>query len=344
MLKYKVFVGPDMDGRTLRSIVQSELKMSRRLVRSLAQTDGVFLNGQPAHLTLRAQQGDEINVMLPQEVSDLEPESMPLDIRYEDDEILVVNKPPGVLSHPTARERTGSLLAGVRGYLGVKFAPHLIHRLDRNTSGLIMVAKHAHAHHLFDMALRSGSVHRVYAALCWHRTDSILERSTQASQLQFGVWQSVDVPIAQDPDRPSKRVVGAGGQDALTLYRCVDQCAELALVQVVLKTGRTHQIRLHLASQGLPIAGDLDYGGNRDGANNGTFDGAAGFTPDGIHRQALHAIQLAWAHPVTHQVHVASAKPPEDMQSTWLQQGGRPKVWDQFVSDRDALQQVDMMD
>lgn len=359
---YRISIGPEQAGRMIKNILLSDLRMSRRLVRHLAQTQNVFRNHESVFLTQRAHLGDEIYVMLPNEDSSVAPEPMKLDIRYEDTEFLVVNKPPGVLTHPTAREKTGSLLAGIRAHLGVHMVPHCVHRLDRDTSGLVIFAKHAHAHQLLDLAMRAGQVHRVYNALATGFGPSSQENLAGAldgmslhEETRAGAWHSIDLPIAQDPDKPSRRLIDESGQRAVTQYRLVEVANGIGLLQIVLETGRTHQIRLHLASIGHPLLGERDYtaipvvqGTCRDTGDNKTSDirtnsGCRESLGPEMVRQALHAAQIGWRHPVTGVFQLVTAEPPQDIKDAWTKHQGSPDIWTKLVRDQSGLQRVELL-
>lgn len=358
-LTYRLAVGTAEDGREIRNLLRSKLWMSTRLLRQLPGQPAVYRNGIACKLNERAAKGDIIKVMLPAETSEVVPVAMSLDISYEDEEIVVVNKPAGMLTHPTARERLGSIQSGLRAYLEPQGRiPHCIHRLDRDTSGLVMFAKHAHPHHLFDEALRRGHVHRVYVALA-RVTGPYLDAARPSEDHRDPVdspsqhvagetWQTVDLPIAQHPDKPSRRVIASDGQRARTHFRVVKRQGNVALLQLVLETGRTHQIRLHMAAIGLPLVGDADYGAavDRDAAPDVGGSGSPDASRDHaavrltLHRQALHAAQLGWRHPVTSEVHWASAPPPADMRAVWRRLGGTDSDWTGLLSDTSALHRV----
>lgn len=335
-LEYELTIAAEDAGKPLRSVLQTELRASQRLIRQLIQTGGVLKNGKPARLKDPVETGDQISVRLPDEVSYVEPEPMDLDIRYEDDEILVINKPARVLTHPSSKEKQGSLLAGVRYYLGEGFTPHSVHRLDRDTSGLIMFAKHAHAHHLFDLALQHGHLHRVYWAWVWSGDSRPLDGPSP--------WECIDLPIAVDPAHPSRRVVSNDGQRAVTHYRIlarqpVKGDVAIEWVQLVLETGRTHQIRLHMASIGKPLVGERVYGGGYSRVPLPvTVDAVAAeaWVRSAIQRQALHAAMLAWKHPVTGAEHVARAEPPEDIRRLWTEIGGDDAAFTRMLESSDA--------
>ena len=340
-------------GRTIKSILLSDVLMSRRLVRQLAHTGQVLRNGEAVYLTQRTVEGDEISVMLPTEESNVLPETMPLEPLYEDSEIIVVNKSPGILTHPTARERNGSLLAGVRAGLPQGMIPHCVHRLDRDTSGLVMFAKHSHAHQLFDRSLRNSGLHRVYVAI---------SQTLSGFHYKENVWHTIDLPIAQDPEHPSKRIISLGGQRALTHFRIVRLAQDATLSQVVLETGRTHQIRLHMATIGLPLVGDKDYGheasrGVRDAdqhqRNHATLWGHLQPSEDPSERpesdlfqptrQMLHAMHLGWVHPVSQKFQLASVIPPLDMRHLWQYRGGDDQIWIELLKDSSAWLPIEML-
>lgn len=325
-LRYHIVVDERLAGRTIKGILQGELKLSTRLLRNVNLRNQITKNGSNVYLNQKVILGDEIYVMLPSEESEVDPESMEVDIRYEDEEVLVVNKPPGYLTHPTAKERSGSILAGVAGYLKPEgLVPHSVHRLDRDTSGLLMFAKHAHSHHLFDLALRAGELHRTYCAIVLHQ--DAFEVPT------VGTWATIDLPIAQDESKPARRVISATGQRAITHYRIVGQTKEASLVQIVLETGRTHQIRLHFSAVGMPLIGDKVYGSRLGGQRlHGDSTSWTNFP-----RQALHAHQLGWRHTVTKETKRVQAEPPGDMQGLWCDLGGDEAAWKHMLDDNSSL-------
>jgi len=311
-----------MAQRMIHRILQADFKLSKSLLRQLVRTEGIRRNGKSCYLTERVIEGDIIIIMLPSETSEVQPEEMVLEVLYEDEQIIVVNKESGVLVHPTARERSGSLLAGVAERIRAQgLVPHAVHRLDRNTTGVVLVAKHAHAHHLFDVALRDNKMHRVYVAL----VALSAELDSDSANHDDG-WHIVELPIAQNPDKPSKRIISSVmGQRAVTHYRIVDRAKDVGLVQVVLETGRTHQIRLHMASLGMGLLGDPDYG----------QPALAPILPP--NRQALHALKLGWQHPVTRESRHATARVPQDIRDTWRNVGGSDTIWTALEIDEEAL-------
>ncbi|QQE76805.1 RluA family pseudouridine synthase [Alicyclobacillus sp. SO9] len=322
-------ITPGENGRVLRNLLQSKYKMSRRLLRQLVQQDGIQRKKETVFLNQHVNEGDIILVTLPNESSSLEMKQMDLDIRYEDAEILIVNKSAGVLSHPTAWEREDSVLSGLLHYLSPEERiPHCVHRLDRETSGLVMFAKHAHYHHVFDYALQHGLMHRSYTALV-HVSEA---QKSSFTDDDWGKWRTIRLPIAINRNQPSRRVISMDGQASVTHYRPIIIRNNVALVELRLETGRTHQIRLHLASIGLPIIGDPHYdwsycmlpGGQERARDSNEFAELSQL----IGRQALHAFRLTWTHPVTNVTVSASAAPPTDFRFVARSQGITDNEWD----------------
>ncbi len=316
-VSYEIPVDAELTGLSVRSIVQRHLHLSRRMLRQLVASNSIRKNHEVAYLRSTAHVGDIIYVMLPREQTELEPEAVLLDVRYEDHEVLIVNKPAGMLTHPTAREREGSLLQAAYARVAPS-VPHCVHRLDRETSGLVMLAKHGHFHHLFDEALRKGHIHRVYCAFIHLEEDEGAFASED--------WETIDLPIAQDPNAPSRRIISATGQRAVTHYRLLAAESGIGVALVVLETGRTHQIRLHFAAIGQPLVGDPVYGTRISRSRNAPFHSptrnTTGSATNTLIRQALHALGMWFLHPVTGEEHKVFAEIPEDMLDEWSRVGG----------------------
>jgi 23S rRNA pseudouridine1911/1915/1917 synthase len=253
------------------------------------------VNALPARAAQRLRSGDTVALEVPPPSTGgpLAAEPVPLVIVHRDADLLVVDKPAGLVVHPGAGVRSGTLAHGLL-HLDPRIAgvggadrPGIVHRLDKDTSGLLVVARTARAHRALVEAMRRREVHRVYLALVWGdpRADS----------------DTIAAPIARDPrERKRMAVARRGGRDAVTHVRVLERFGVAALVEARLETGRTHQIRVHLAHRRLPVVGDPVYGGRKkalspDAARRslvGTLLGSLG-------RQALHASQLAFSHPVT---------------------------------------------
>lgn len=261
-------------GRTVQEIVTGVLGVSRRMIQRLTRSRGISLNRRPAHLQRKVRAGDVIAVRAAEtERSELEPAAMDLTIVHEDEDLLVLDKPPFLLVHPVAPHHRTTLAHGVaHHYLqqGLRARVRPVHRLDRDTSGLILIAKSAFAHQHLDRQLRERTLKREYLALA----SGSLEQE----------WGEVTARIGRKPGAPALRVVRADGDEAVTRYRVIERMEGFTLVGLELSTGRTHQIRVHLAHLGHPVVGDTQYGGPR-------------IPP--LQRQALHAWKLSFEHPRT---------------------------------------------
>lgn len=265
-----VFVARAMRG-TLPDLTRSRV---RRLVdQGLVTVDG--RQASKAGLGLVA--GQRVQVTLPPpERTTLEPEAIPLGIVYEDDDLLVVDKPAGLVVHPSPGHAGHTLVNAVLAHcpnlsgIGGEGRPGIVHRLDKDTSGLIIVAKNDAAHLSLARQLKERKIEKTYLALVEGRV-----------RPAGGV---IDAPIARDPRHRKRMAVVARGRDARTRYRVLREADGRSLLEVRPETGRTHQIRVHLASIGHPIAGDALYGRRRDPS---------------LARQFLHAQRLAFRHPRT---------------------------------------------
>jgi len=268
----------------LKDLLRS-MNFSLTLRRKLKRTDGaVRLNGQAASLQTIVQPGDTVSIAWPAECQ-ITPLSMPLTIVFEDESLLVADKPAGLLVHPTTDPSRPSLANAVIGHLRAKellSGFHPVHRLDRNTSGLILIAKNPHIQHLFS---RPGGIkiERTYLAV----VSGILEPPS-------GI---IDAPIGRHPNSIIERMVLADGQSAVTGYETTETIGPDSLVRLRLLTGRTHQIRVHLSHIGHPIFGDDLYGGSTAQ----------------ISRQALHAAQLSFIHPLSGETLRLTSPIPADM-------------------------------
>ena len=278
---------------------------SRARIQGLIRGGFVRIDGRAARKASRkVEKGARLEVEVPPpEPHHLEPEDIPLDIRHEDEHLLVVNKPPGMVVHPGAGQRRGTLVAALlhhcRGQLsgigGVE-RPGIVHRLDKDTSGLLIVAKGDIVHRRLSEALKARRIRRRYLALVRGVPPS--GRGT------------IDAPIGRHPKHRIAMAVVEGGRSAVTHYTVREALAEASLLEVRLETGRTHQIRVHLNHIGHPVLGDPTYGrgrlpdrGKRQQRKEvGTLIG----------RQALHAYRLGFEHPVSREALELEAEPPRD--------------------------------
>jgi 23S rRNA pseudouridine1911/1915/1917 synthase len=237
----------------------------------------------------------------------LVPQDLPLRIVYQDADLAVVDKEAGMVVHPAPGHRDGTLVNALLHHLtdlsgvGGRLRPGIVHRLDRDTSGLLVVAKTDRAHHALSDALRARKVKRLYLAASWGHLDE--------------PEVTVDRPLARDPRDRKRMAVVEGGRHALTRLRVRERWVAAELLDVALQTGRTHQIRVHLASIGHPVVGDPVYGSGRERGMSGPALGWARTMAAKVPRQFLHAARLVFDHPVTGETMRFEAPLPADLQA-----------------------------
>lgn len=274
--RLRLDVPPEWEGRTVDALLRKELKLSGTVIRRVKWLDdGILLDGARTATSQRVLAGQVLTVLVGDGArrGDILPAPGPLDVVYEDEDILVVNKAPGVPTHPGPGHYEDTLGNFVLHYYekrGETANYHPVHRLDRGTSGLMVVAKHAHAQERLKGQLHTGAFRRTYLAVC--------EGMPTPPE---GV---IDVPIGRAADSLFKREVRPDGAEARTGYEMLCWNGTRALVRLVLETGRTHQIRVHMAHIGHPLTGDFLYGTENE---------------DLIPRPALHSAELELAQPVT---------------------------------------------
>ena len=259
----------------LVSFLRRELGLSSSLVKRLKWRGAFLVNGEVAHTDRVVEVGEEITVVLSEDAPDYPAEDGALDILYEDDAILALDKPAGILMHPSFHRNTGTLANFVAGYYarsGQACAVHPVSRLDRDTFGVVLLAKNAHVHGLLMEALRRGSFHKTYEALTLGCPDP-----------PQGIW---DAPLGRVPGESLLRRVDPAGKIARTEYRVLETQGGLARLELHPLTGRTHQLRVHCAYAGCPILGDSQYGNSQ--AMTFGFSG-----------QQLLAKALSLPHPLT---------------------------------------------
>jgi 23S rRNA pseudouridine1911/1915/1917 synthase len=279
---------------------------SRSAIQRAISGGDITVNGKTVKPSHRLRAGEEITGEIPAApVIDAVPEDIPLDIVYEDEEIIVVNKPAGMVTHPGAGAASGTLANGLVYYLnrigrqpprrGGASRPGIVHRLDVGTSGLIVVAKTDRAHLNLAEQFESRSVMKSYAAMVYGLVN---EDSGK-----------VEAPIGRDPRNRVKMAVTNDGRQAMTLYRVVERFDEFTLLDVEIKTGRTHQIRVHLAHIKHPVVADSTYGAGRANSIKSAKLRSAVARLD---RPFLHAARLGFAHPVTgERMEFTAPIPPE---------------------------------
>ena len=287
-----------------RALAAAVPTLSRERLKTLIRTGAVEVSGRPLRDPATKVQGEEsVRVAVPEpEPAHNEPQDIPLNIIFEDEHLLVVDKPAGLVVHPAAGNFDGTLVnallhhcAGKLSGIGGVARPGIVHRIDKDTSGLLVVAKTDVAHEGLAKQFAAHSIDRRYLA--------IVTGVPRASE------GKVDAPLARSATNRKKIAIveGSRGKRAVTYWKRLKVLRDAALVECRLETGRTHQVRVHMASIGHPLVGDPVYG--RSGKTHGKLLKELGF-----HRQALHAAELGFTHPVTkHRLSFSSAMPP-DMQ------------------------------
>lgn len=262
------------EGR-LSSFLRGELKMSSSLMNKLKWGDGIRVNGVPQHTNFPVKPGDVITVALEEPVPEYPAEDGPLTILYEDDHILVTDKPAGMLIHPSRAKNEGTLANFVAGYYrrtGQDSAFHPVTRLDRDTFGIVLLAKNAHIHRL----LQETDIRKTYHALVFGGPEP--DQGT------------IDAPIVRRPLPSLLRYVSPEGKPAVTEFRVLERGEGICKLALRPVTGRTHQLRVHCAYMGYPILGDPQYGSPESQAYSAEL---------GLQHQVLCAKRLEFTHPVT---------------------------------------------
>lgn len=289
----RFIASPDEVGERIDAIVARRAGVARSRAQQALRDGTVTVSGAAVRPSHRLAAGDVVegNVAAP-EPAPPAAEDIPIDIRYSDERVLVVSKPAGLVAHPAGGHDTGTLVNALLG-LGEPLSRHdperpgIVHRLDKDTSGLLLVAKDEDAHRLLTGALKRRAIERRYLAMV---------RGTPPA-----ASGTIDAPIGRHPTRRRLMAVTAAGRPAVTHYRIVERSEALSLLEVTLETGRTHQIRVHLAHVGHPVLGDRTYGGASE-LSRGV----------GLDRPFLHAYRLTFPHPSDgHEVSVTDELPPD---------------------------------
>lgn len=284
-----VTITPEQDGSTVRHILRSVLHFSSHAISRLTRTPtGILVNGAHARTTCVLRPGDTLTV----ETGDHRPPKVrptpgpwPLPVLWEDGHLLVVSKPAGMTAHASNFLPNTPTVAGALAYSrGTDFIFHSVNRLDKGTTGLMVVAKSGYVHDLLRRQLHTPAFRREYRAVC-----------LGCPEPKSG---TIDAPIGRDERSAIARMVRPDGAPAVSHYQVLSERDGMSLVKLIPETGRTHQLRVHMASMGCPLAGDWLYG---------TED------PDLIPRPALHSYALTMTHPVTGEVLHLTAPLPEDM-------------------------------
>lgn len=275
-----------------RFLAEKYPDFSRSYLQKLLKDQAVSVEGRPVKANYKVQPGAEIRIEIPElEPLDIKPEAIPLDILYEDEYLLVINKPKGMVVHPAAGHTEGTLVNAVMAHCGENLSgingvlrPGIVHRIDKDTTGALLVCKEDSVHRDLAEQLKEHSIKRRYRAVV--RGNLKEDEGT------------VEGPIGRHPtDRKKMAVNHKNGKSAVTHYRVLERFGQYTYVECRLETGRTHQIRVHMSSIGHPLLGDTVYGSARD--------------PFHLQGQALHAMILGFRHPVTNDYMEFEAPLPE---------------------------------
>ena len=279
-------VPPERAGQCVSTVLRGELGLSKRALQGLKWTpDAIWKNGRSVRATETVLAGDRLTVRLRERPGRTEPlpSGPPLNIVYEDDDLLVLDKPAGVSMHAKGG---GSLADALRAHLGDGSAAHFVNRLDKGTSGLLLAAKSGYLHDQFRKLLHTDGLYREYRAVC-----------AGCPEPPEG---AVTLPLGPSEGTPLVRCVRPDGDPARSEYRVLERHGPYSLLQLVPRTGRTHQLRVHMRSLGCPLVGDILYGGPED---------------ERIARPALHSCLLRFAHPLTGERLEFSSPLPDDIAS-----------------------------
>ena len=285
------YVITDQTGRIDKVLTSLEPEITRSQLKNLINDGHVTVNGQAVKPKYKVQAGDKISLVKPEPQSlELTPENIPLDIVYEDDDVIVVNKPQGMVVHPAPGHPDHTLVNALLYHsplstINGTFRPGIVHRIDKDTSGLLMVAKNDLAHQSLAEQLRNKTNKREYLALVYGQIKE--DEGT------------IDAPLGRNPQDRKKQAVVKGGRHAVTHFKVMKRYDNFTLVKCILETGRTHQIRVHMKYIGHPLVGDPLYGPRKVIGKDGQF---------------LHAALLGFKHPRTGEELVFEAPLPENFQ------------------------------
>jgi 23S rRNA pseudouridine1911/1915/1917 synthase len=289
MGKYNHVVTDEEAGMTLNQIIRANYRFSSRFRTKIKYQSLLDLNGEPSPGYIKPEPGDVMSIRLPQESSDFPAEDIPITPLYEDDDLLIIDKQPGVIVHPTKGHPLHTIANGLMKYMAETdqmFKIRFANRVDMDTSGIVIVAKNGNAQDSISRQMRRGAVVKKYIAI----VNGVIKKDAF----------TIDMPVGRPSEESVMRaVMEEGGKDAVTDVKVIERFVSHTLVELTLHTGRTHQIRVHMQYIGHPITGDHLYGGDAPGL---------------IDRQALHAMYISFNHPATGEKLEVTAPMPKDME------------------------------
>lgn len=285
--QYNLISYTNDEDMTLKEVLLDKLNFSVRSLSKMKREQSVLVNGEFKKPSTKVKKGDLIEVKIDEDIANFEPQDLNLDIIYDDFDIIMVNKPPFMVVHPTKSHYDNTIANGVTDYIikkDEKVKVRFVNRLDMNTSGLVIVAKNAYAHHTLSQDMSNDKVEKTYITV----VKGILENDEG----------TINQPIYRPTDDSIKRVVDERGQESITHYKVVERLNDATVLKVKLETGRTHQIRVHMNHIGHGIIGDELYGYVDENL---------------INRQALHAYMLEFNQPRTKEILNFKAEIPKDI-------------------------------
>jgi len=302
-----------LPGRRIDKYIHSRYpRMSRTLIQRLIRQGSITVNGLPTKPSYEPATGDIVEVVLPPpEPTDVIPEDIPLDVLYEDDHLLAINKQTGIICHPARATQTGTIANAVAFHAEKlshgddPFRPGIVHRLDKNTTGVMLIAKDDETHWRLSMQFERRTIHKSYLGIVEGRP-----------RLDGDI---IDMPLAAHPTIKDRYIVPGMPlrpmlfKDAVTRYEVVERFKGFSIVHLHPKTGRTHQLRVHMSAIGHPMMGDTAYGGHFFTARDITGDAQASAEPL-IPYQSLHAFRITFVHPISEQTMTIEAPLPQQLQ------------------------------
>lgn len=305
MQTFEFTVEKEDEGLGIRRLLKKRLDFSSRLLARLRAQKRVYLNGEILEGWMKPKAGDVITALLPDEKSHFEPEDIDTDVLYEDGDILILNKQPGITVHPTYGHPSHTIANGLMKHMeetGDSFKIRFVNRLDMDTSGLLIVGKNSHAQDDIVRQMQENRVEKRYIAIV---RGEITENALKQPGVTVTEYDeddnprfTIDLPIGGPAEGTANRFVTEEGYPSVTHVRILQVASGYSMIELLLETGRTHQIRVHLSHLGFPIIGDELYGGA---------------APSLIDRQALHAYSLRFSHPRSGKPMRFEAAVPADM-------------------------------